>query len=225
MKKIFFFSLLVITNVIVSQTTIKTVLKDFSVLKVYNGVDLKLVKSDELRIEFSGKKAHKAFINQNDSILKVMLRFDKTLKEGSVKAILFYNDEIKVIDANEGAIITGKNIKQRELEIKAQERAFVNLAIETKNLKVKSTSGAIVKLSGLTNNQIVNVDLGATYHGFNVNVKDFCTVKSGSGAKAEIFSGETLDAKVSFGGTIFFKGTPKIFNEQKVIGGTIEQRD
>ena len=34
------------------------------------------------------------------------------------------------------------------------------------------------------------------------------TVKAGTGAKAEILAGKTLSAKVSFGGSIFYKGNP-----------------
>lgn len=218
-------SLLIIATSVISQTTINKVLDDFSIIKVYNGIDLKLIKADESRIEISGDKTDKVVIKQDNNTLKILLRFPEILAEGSVKATLYYKGEIKVIDANEGAMITGKNIKQPSLEVKAQEGAFINLVVATKHLKIKSISGGVVKLSGSTKNQTVNVDLGATYHGFNVVVSDFCTVKSGSGAKAEVFAGETLDAKVSFGGTIFYKGTPEIFNEKKVIGGTIEQRN
>lgn len=225
MKRVILLNLLIITNVVFSQTTINTVLKDFSILKVYNGIDLELVKADELRIEISGNKANKTVVKQDGNILKISLRFPETLAEGNVRATLYYKDEIEVIDANEGATITGKNIEQQALEVKAQEGAFINLVIETKHLKVKSTSGAVIKLSGLAKNQTVNVDLGATYHGYNVRVSNVSTIKSGSGAKAEVSVGETLDAKVSFGGTIFYKGTPEIFNERKVIGGTIEQRN
>jgi hypothetical protein len=50
-------------------------------------------------------------------------------------------------------------------------------------------------------------------------------VKAGTGAKAEVLAGEILNAKVSFGGSIFYKGNPKVVKDKKVIGGIIQKRD
>jgi hypothetical protein len=50
-------------------------------------------------------------------------------------------------------------------------------------------------------------------------------VYAGTGAKAEILAGKTLSAKVSFGGSIFYKGDPKVVQDKKVIGGIIQKRN
>ena len=50
-------------------------------------------------------------------------------------------------------------------------------------------------------------------------------VFAGTGAKAEILAGETLSARVNFGGSIFYKGNPEIVKEKKVIGGIIQKRN
>lgn len=225
MKKLLFLILIVTTHTVVSQMTINNVLKDFSILKIYNGIDVEIIKSKEQRIEITGEKTDKVKIKQEGQTLKILMRFPETTAEGKVKAKLYYNKSIIIIDANEGAVVTGKDFKQQQIEVKAQEGAFVNLVVNTKDLKVKSTSGGVIKLSGETSNQTVNVDLGATYHGYNMNTTAFSLVRAGSGAKAEINSKESLDAKVTFGGTIFYKGTPEVLKVKKVIGGTIEQRN
>ncbi|MDY0780473.1 head GIN domain-containing protein [Tenacibaculum sp. IB213877] len=226
MKKLLFFSVLLVIVNTHAQTTINKVLNDFTTLKVYNGIDLELVKSDKQSIEITGSKAEKVKIKEEtDGTLKISLRFPETMAEGEVKATLFFNKDILVIDANEGATITGKEIDQPKIDIKAQEGAFINLVINTKHLYVKASSGGVIKLSGTSKNQDINVDLGSTYHGYNMEVSDVSMVKAGSGAKAEILAGETVDAKVSFGGTIFYKGNPEVFKEKTVIGGTIEQRN
>ena len=98
------------------------------------------------------------------------------------------------------------------------------MVVDVKHLKVKSTSGSVIKLSGNAKNQTVNVDLGANYHGYKLQVAAMNIVRAGSGAKAEVQSGETLDAKVSFGGSIFYKGKPEVLKDKKVIGGVIEHR-
>ena len=65
----------------------------------------------------------------------------------------------------------------------------------------------------------------AIYNGFNLECSSNSVVKSGTGAKAEIFAGESLNAKVSFGGSIFYKGMPDVIKDKKVIGGIIQKRN
>ena len=107
----------------------------------------------------------------------------------------------------------------------AQERGFINLSIQTDFLIISASSGGIIKVSGTTKDQVVEVDLYGVYHGFNLSSSVSSLVKSGTGAKAEIKAGETLDASVGFGGTIFYKGFPEVVKSKKIIGGMIEARN
>ncbi|SNR13812.1 head GIN domain-containing protein [Tenacibaculum jejuense] len=223
MKQILFFKLCFLSIFTFAQTTITKQLKDFEILKVYNGIDIELIKSDKQEVHVTGEKAEKVKIKQQGNKLKILLRFPETTADGKVKAKLYFNKDISVIDANEGVTLTCKEINQNHVEIKAQEGAFMNLVVNIKHLTVKSSSGGVVKLSGEAKNQTVKLDLGATYHGYNLKVSNVCTVTAGSGAKAEVHSGETLNAKVSFGGTILYQGKPEVIEEKKVIGGTIER--
>ncbi|CAM1350008.1 head GIN domain-containing protein [Tenacibaculum insulae] len=224
MKKIAFLSLFLITVLVSAQTKITKTLGEFSTIKVFNGIDIKLVKSNNNQIIITGEKAEKVTIKNKNNTLKISLKLPETTADGKVKITLFYNTTLKVIDANEGAVITGKGIEQAEVEIKAQEGAFINMVVNVKHLKVKSTSGAVIRLSGFTKNQTVDANLGGIYHGYKLLVSDFNYVRAGSGSKVEVQSGETLDAKVSFGGSIFYKGKPEVFKDKKVIGGVIEHR-
>ena len=224
MKKLAILSLFLMTVLASAQTTITKNLGDFSIVKVYNGIDLKLVKSDESKIIVTGEKTDKVKIKLDGTTLKVLLRFPETTADGKVKATLYYNKTLSIIDANEGATITGKDINQQKVEIRAQEGAFINLVVNVKHLNVKSSSGAVIRLSGAIKNQNVNADLGGMYHGYKLSVEEMIAVKAGSGSKVEVQAGETLDAKVSFGGSIFYKGKPEVFRDKKVIGGVIEHR-
>lgn len=207
-----------------AQTRITKSLGEFSTIKVYNGIDVELIKSTENKITVTGEKAEKVTIKNKNNTLKISLKFPETTADGKVKVKLNYATILKIIDANEGATITGKGIKQTQIEIKAQEGAFINMVVDVKHLKVKSSSGAVIKLSGTTKNQNVNADLGGMYHGYKLMVSDLNHVRAGSGSKVEVQAGETLDAKVSFGGSIFYKGKPEVFKNKKVIGGVIEHR-
>lgn len=225
MKKVLLYCFFLFVGHVNAQTTIHRVLKDFSKLKVYNGIDLDLVKSDKQEIVITGKKADKVKISNKKGVLKVAMRFPETTADGTVKATLYFNKSISIIDANEGATVTSKDINQQKINVKSQEGAFINMVVDVKSLEVKSTSGGVIKLSGEAKNQTVNVDLGGVYHGFNLKSSDLTQVKAGSGAKAEVNASEILDVKATFGGNIFYKGTPEVLKDKKVIGGIIEQRN
>lgn len=212
-----------------AQNTIKQDLGDFNTLKVYNGIELELIKSSSQKIEITGEKANLVKIKNVNNTLKLSLPFSlkpsDNSAEGKILVKLYYNKNIDLIDVNEGATITGKNFNQDKVSLNAQERGFINLTTKTKYLSIRATSGGIIKVSGTSKNQEVDLDLYGIYHGFNLQSTGNTNVKAGTGAKAEVNAGETLNAKVSFGGTIFYKGNPEVVKDKKVIGGIIEKRN
>lgn len=223
-------SLLLLTSMLLqSQTSITKVLGDFSTLKVFNGIDVELVKSDKQELIITGEKSEKVKIKNSNNTLKISLRFSlnpaNNFADGKVKIVLYYNKSIKVIDANENANITAKNFTQQQLEVKTQEGALINMVVDVKHLTVKSVSGGFIKLTGNAKNQKIEVNNAGVYQGYNLKTTDVTIVRAALGGKAEVFSGETLDAKVSFGGTIFYKGNPEVLKTKKVLGGTIEAKN
>ena len=229
MKKISIIGALLFMFSIQGQSKVTKNLGDYSVLKVYNGIEVEMVKSTENKLEITGEKSELVKVKNINNTLKLSLPFSlkpsKNAANGKVLIQLFYKDKIAVIDANEGSTITGKDFQQDEVEIRAQERAFINLVLKLKNIIVKSTSGGIVKLSGTADNQDVTVDLYGIYHGFGLKVDNSAMVKAGTGAKAEIFAGKVLNVKVSFGGSIFYKGNPDLIRDKKIVGGIIQKKD
>lgn len=229
MKKNLFIYILFISIITVGQTTINQNLGDFTTLKVYNGIEVELIKAAEQKLEITGNKSEMVKIKNVDNTLKLSLPFSlkptNNAAEGEVLIKLYYSKNINIIDGNQGATITSKDFNQDNIELNAQERAFINITTKTNYLTVRATSGGIIKVSGTAKNQEVFVDLYGIYHGFNLNSLGNSTVKSGTGAKAEITAGASLNAKVSFGGAIFYKGNPAVVKDKKIIGGIIEKRN
>jgi hypothetical protein len=229
MKKLIYICAFICSFNALAQKIVTKNLGDYTTLKVYNGIELELIKSDEQKLEITGEKSEMVKVKNVNNTLKLSLPFslkpENNAANGQVLIKLYYNKNIAVIDANEGSTITGKEISQDKLEVNVQERAFINLVIKVKHLEVIASSGGIIKLSGTTKNQNVDVDLYGIYNGFALKAKASSTIVAGTGAKAEIFAGETLNAKVSFGGSIFYKGNPEVIKNKKVIGGIIQKRD
>jgi hypothetical protein len=229
MKKVIFICVLMLSFITNAQTIVTKTLGDYDTLKVYNGIEVELIKSGEQKLVITGEKSEMVKVKNVNNVLKLSLPFslkpNNNAANGKIVIQLYYNKNIAIVDANEGATITGKDFKQDKLEVNAQERAFINLTTKVKYLKVRTSSGGIVKLSGTADNQEVDVDLYGIYNGFAMLTKGNSNVKAGTGAKAEILAGETLNAKVGFGGSIFYKGNPEVIKDKKVIGGIIQKRN
>lgn len=225
MKKVLPLIAFFITIHTFSQTTITKNVGDFSKIKVFNGINVELIKGDEQKVVITGIKAEKVKIKNSNNTLRIQLKFPEISADNKVDVKLYYNKKINVIDVNGGGNVTGKITDQLQLEVKSQERAFVNLEVQIKHLKVKTTQGGIVKLNGTAKNQEVDLDLYGVYHGYDLKILENTTIKAGLGTKAEIYAGETLNAKVSFGGSVFYKGDPEVIKDKKVVGGIIKKKD
>ena len=112
MKNTIFILFILISSVTISQTTISKEIGDFKTIKIYNGINVELIRSDEQKVVISGKKAEKVKVKNANGTLKISLRFPDLSADGKVDIKLYYNKDIDVIDGNEGSTITGKDIDQ-----------------------------------------------------------------------------------------------------------------
>ena len=212
-------------SILFAQETITTNLGDFNDLKVFSGLTVKLEKSDVAKIVITGSKANQVSVKNKNGLLKLSLNFADGFKYEDVSITLFYNKNIGVLDANEGAYIISDDIfEQLNLELKVQEGAHIELSLNVKYLTIKSVSGGVIVVNGTTQNQIVDANTGGIYNAYDLKSKQ-SVVTSSAGAIVHVQAKEVLDAKVNFGGTIYYKGTPEELKTKKVVGGTIKQKD
>ena len=112
MKKVIFITFLFSAFIMNAQTTVTKNLGDFSTLKVYNGIEVELIKSSDQKIQITGQKSESVSIKNIDNTLKISLPFslnpNKNLAKNEVLVTIYYNKNIDVIDANEASTITAK---------------------------------------------------------------------------------------------------------------------
>lgn len=215
--------LILTTSLLFSQKTIETKLGDYTTLKIFSGLRVELIKSDESKVIISGDKSEQVSIKNKNGILKFSLKFPDAYNYEDVKIALFYNSPIAILDANEGSsIISEEKIQQQHLEVKVQEGAQINLTVEIKYLTVKTVSGGVVDLVGSAQNQTIEANTGGLYHGSNLVTKQTTTTSS-SASIVRVNVTEMLDAKVNLGGIIYYSGDPEEIKTKKVMGGKIEQ--
>ncbi|MDP2089241.1 MAG: head GIN domain-containing protein [Flavobacteriaceae bacterium] len=224
MKKTVKLFLFLVPFFVFSQQTVTANFGDFNIIKSYNGLKMELFKSHESKVEITAKKPQDIVIKNVNGTLKITLKLQETFK-GEVYTIkVFYSNNIDIIDANEGSEISASHIiNQPDLEIKTQEGAKINLLVDVKYLTVKSVSAGVIQLKGKVKNQQVETNTGGIYKGFNLVSEEAYVVAATAGI-AEISATDLLDAKVTFGGEIYYKGNPEVLNTKKIVGGTIEPK-
>ncbi|MCF6296715.1 MAG: DUF2807 domain-containing protein [Flavobacteriaceae bacterium] len=137
-----------------SQEQVKKNLGDFHQLKVYRGLAVKLIKADTQKIIIEGKKSEQVTVKNINGILKISLKVLESFSADDISISLYYVDEIQLIDANEGSIITSdKIIKQDKIILKASEAGKINLEVGTTDIEVRAVSGGIITLEGYSENQ------------------------------------------------------------------------
>ncbi len=219
MKKLYLL-LLVVCAQTFSQTEISKSLGEFSELKVYDLINVDLIKSTKNKIVISGKNSENLNIIQKNNTLKLKMQLKKKFN-GKETLVKLYYTSLDIIDANQGAVVFSKgSIKQYELVLKAQEGAQIKADVDTKLLVVKSVTGAKVSTTGRSNKQEVNIRTGGVYKGANIAVEN-TDLDIKFGGEADVNTSNVLDVAIFSGGDVNIFGTPKQLKQRKIFGGRI----
>jgi hypothetical protein len=222
--KTIIFAFLCITGLLQSQGKIEKSLGDFHELKVYDLIEVTLVKSSENKISISGKNANAVVIVNKNGVLKIRMNLEESFDGNKTHAILHYKN-IDIVDANEGAYIYSDNtIKSFDLELKAQEGGLIKLPVETSFLDVKSTTGGNIEAKGFAKKQKVSLSTGGIYQGEHVKTEQTEVTVVAAG-EAYVNASKLVDVKIRVGGDVYIYGNPETVNENKAIGGRIKRME
>jgi len=212
---------LLITTTIFAQNSIEKEVGEFSTLKVYDLIDVELIKSDHNKAEITGINANDVIINNKNGTLKIKMSIDEIFDGNNIKVKLYYT-AFDVIDVNEGAKVHSKDdIKQFEVDLKAQEGGIINVPVNVTYTNVKTVTGGIVTSSGKSKSQDISVSTGGEYHGENLKTNT-TEVSIKAGGEAYVNASKLVNIKIRAGGDVFVYGNPETVNESKALGGRVK---
>lgn len=224
MKKALFILFLLLNSFLFSQTPITRTLGEFKEIKVYDLINVDLIKSTENKITISGKFAEDVNVIQKNNTLKIRMKLKKMLNGAQTNVKVYYT-ELDIIDANQGAVITSNDlIKQYELILKAQEGAYISVNAETKRTEIKSVTGSTIITSGTTSKQDIKIATGGVYKGSSFSAEN-TELSIKTGGKANVRTSNVLEVKIFSGGDVYIYGTPKQLKQRKIFGGRIIFKD
>jgi len=220
MKTKILFALLVIGQTIFSQNETSRKIGDFKILKVYDLVNIELVRAEENYAEIKGEHSNSIVIKNKNGELKVRMGIERRFRGANTKVKIFYNN-LEKIYVHEGAFVYSKDtIAQANLYVKSDEGARVVFNLNITDLSTNTSSGAIMNLQGKTQYHRAKVHTGGELEATRLKTEETDLYLT-TGGLADVFAKTTLNINVRAGGTVNVHSKTKKIVENKLIGGTI----
>lgn len=204
-----------------AQDTIEKTTGEFSTVKVYDLINLKMIKSDENKVIIAGDNKEDVQVINNNGKLKIRMKLQESYDGNDIVVKLYYT-AVDVIDANEGAnVVVNDALEQYEIDLKAQEGAEITATLKTTYANFRAVTGGIVNVTGSSKNQDISIYTGGIFNG-----EEFTTQKTevsvNAGGEAYVNATELADIRIKAGGNVYVYGKPKQINESKVLGGKVK---
>lgn len=224
MKNLLVTVLFFATTLVFAQNPKNKKVGDFNEVKVFDLIKVSLVKSDENKVMITGEDVDDVEIIIKNNTLKVRMKFDRSF-DGTKTFVAVHYTDLKVIDANEGAIVVGNElITQDNIELRAQEGASIIVGLDVDTVNVRAVSGGIIETRGKANTQDITLNTGGIYEGRDFETKN-TTVKVRAAGEAEVKASNSVDARITAGGNIDIYGDPQIVTKKQTFGGSIKVKN
>lgn len=215
---------LLVTTLSFAQSPIEKKVGDFNEVKVFDLIEVNLIKSKENAVVIKGKDVEAVEIINKDGVLKIRMKLDKIFN-GDETFVAIHYTELDVIDGNEGAFIASNElIEQNKITLKTQEGARIKIGLNVENLDVRAVTGGVVETRGRATYQDVVLNTGGVYEGKHLETKN-TTVKIQAAGEADVNASDFVDANVKAGGDVYIYGNPEKVKKKTLFGGTIRVCD
>jgi len=202
-------------------TTISRTTSDYDAIACAGSMDFILVKGKEGKLTIEGEEnllEHIVTEVKNNTLI-VKVEKGVNLREShnkTIKITIPFEDIDKVSLTGSGDLWNTDTINETNLEVSLTGSGDVVLDIDTNNVSGSVTGSGDVTLKGKTTNLEASVTGSGDFNGNNLHAENTEVSVTGSG-DAEVYSTETLKARVSGSGDIEYHGNPKK-EDTKVAG-------
>lgn len=201
-----------------AQDTIEKTIGEFSTVKVFDLIHVKMIESDENKVIISGKNRKDVEVVNNNGKLKIRMNLEESY-DGNDTVVELYFTSVDIIDANEGAKVTLKEtLKQYEVDLRTQEGAEITLSLESTYANFRAVTGGVINITGSSKNQDITIYTGGVFNGEEF-ITENTEVSINAAGEAYVNATETVDVRIKAGGDVFIYGKPKEINENTLLGG------
>lgn len=217
MKNFLLMSLIVVftscdTRVVAQEYNDVRQVSHFSKIKVQQGIDVYLTRSDNesIKISTKGYRIEDIITEVSGNELHIY-REGKSWNMGHIKVYLNYT-ELNAIDASGGSdVVTENPLVTEELYLKASGGSDMKLDIQASYLEGHTSGGSDLHMRGTT--EVMNVTASG---GSDIKANDLRSkrgiIKVSGGSDAEVFVSDEIDINASGGSDVNVSGNPRVKN-------------
>ena len=198
-------------------------LSPFSGIKLYSGIQVKLIPSTENKLVLSGENFETVVTTLKKDVLRIKHSLDQLFNPKNTYIEIYFSQPLDLIHTYQGTVIESQALLEAtKIELKAREGSRIELTIDSEKITSSVNSGAIIKLKGKAVNHELKILGGGICESENL-LTEQTTVKVTAGGVAYIHASDLLEATVNVGGTVRIHGRPTKLIKRKRIGGTINE--
>ena len=148
-----------------AQDALEKSIGEFSEVKVYDLINLKMIKSKENKVFISGKNRKDVEVINKNGKLKIRMNLEESY-DGNDTVVILYYTSVDTIDANEGAkVMVNDPIEQYEIDLKTQEGAKITAKLITTYANFRAVTGGVINVTGSSKNQDISIYNGGVFNG------------------------------------------------------------
>ena len=196
-------------------------LSEFINLKVYSGIEVKLIQAEDNRLLINGEDSMDVVAKIKGQTLKIRHSLEHFLNPTFTYVELYHKGELDKISLYQGTTLKADSTyRQTSISLKVQEGSTMNFKFEGQKLTSSASTGGKIFLSGKVTNHQSSVSSGGACEG-EIFETEQTKVNVTAGGLSYAYATELLEAKVTAGGIIRIYGNPKKMITKKAIGGQI----
>ena len=212
--------LLLFTIPTLSQLKIDRDLGEFSKVAVYDGINLELVKSEENKVEITGKNTSFVVVKNKNGDLKIRLNLERRFSGDRTKVTLYYKSLYNIISHEGSNVFSKDTINQADLNIKANTGSTQNMLINLNTFNTTAATGANINVSGTAEYHDSSVSTGA-----EINAEKLMTTETyasaTTGGVLNVSATKELEANSKLGGIINVHEKTDKITESISVGGVV----
>ena len=212
--------LLLFTIPTLCQVKIDRDLGQFSKVAVYDGINLELVKSEENKVEITGKNTSFVVVKNKNGDLKIRLNLERRFSGDRTKVTLYYKTLYNIISHEGSNVFSKDTINQADLNIKANTGSTQNMLINLNTFNTTAATGANINVSGKTEYHDSSVSTGAEINAENLMTTE-TYASATTGGVLNVSATKELEANSKLGGIINVHEKTDKITESISVGGVV----
>lgn len=212
--------LLILCSAGVVAQEISQSLPSFSRFKASNGINVKMIPSDQNKLEVDGYDKDEVKFEVKGNQLDVRLSWDNVFSDSNTWVTVYFVGVDEIEANSKSTVELLDEFEGDSMVMSAGEGANLIARLKANRVSLKVTTGAHLQLFGEADRQEGKVNTGGVYSGRDFKTKD-TEISVATGGQANIFASEQCRVDAKLGGSVRVYGNPNRLDQKTSFGGSI----